>query len=238
MCQHEMFVYSADPNSPGQPVFNVEHDDRPCCSPPQDATGLQAIIRQPVCGGVYRPTVQAFSVSQDPPPKNIEDVKEMWTEDQSVNVEGYAGSMEVVGPYLCIGSLCDSKFKAQAPGAFGDENRRGEYGKIVREGAEDAEDVCRQCCTDADNFEIKFEKENAQQPLWSEAQWQGKMWNKAKLLSALFLLDYMFFEQDGAFECCPDPNTICRIKCCDLYCCGALVPCYCELPKGGDESSD
>eukprot|EP00658_Telonema_sp_P-2_P031729 TRINITY_DN23681_c0_g1_i5.p2 TRINITY_DN23681_c0_g1~~TRINITY_DN23681_c0_g1_i5.p2 ORF type:complete len:249 (+),score=71.87 TRINITY_DN23681_c0_g1_i5:254-1000(+) len=232
MCQHEMFIYA--PTTPGGPAITTPMDDRPCCSAPEDTTGLQAVIRQPVCGGVYRPTVQAFSVDQNPPPQNIEQLpeKELWTEDPQA--PGYNGSMEIVGPCLCIGSFCDATFKAQAPGAHDDENRRGEYGKIQREGVEDAEDLARECCSDADTYSIKFEKEGC--TFWSELDWNQKMWNKAKLLSALFLLDYMFFEDEGAFECCPEPGIICRIKCCDLYCCGALIPCYCTLHNNqGDD---
>jgi hypothetical protein len=228
MCQHEMFIYhSATEAGKHHPAFSQDHEDRPCCAAPTDARGLAAIIRQPVCGGVYRPTVQAFSVQQA---DTLEAVQELWTENK--DDPGYAGSMDIVGPYLCIGSFCDSTFQAQPPGQFGDENTRGMYGKIVKEGAEDAEDVARELCSDADNFTIKFEKDRTG---WTEDQWNDKMWNKAKLLSALFLLDYMFFEQEGAFECCPEPGIICRIKCCDLYCCGALIPCYCTLAQGGED---
>merc|ERR1711977_445694 len=219
MCQHEMFIYDAQNDA--HPVFDEDHSDRPCCSRPEDTTGLQAVIRQPVCGGVYRPTVQAMSVVNG---------EEKFGEKEGD--EGYHGSMDIVGPYLCIGSFCDSTFKAQPPGTFDDENKQGSYGKIVKEGVDDAEDLARECCTDADNFTIKFEKEKCG---WDELEWQTKMWNKAKLLSALFLLDYMFFENEGAFECCPEPDIICRIKCCDLYCCGALIPCYCSLHKGDSD---
>jgi hypothetical protein len=173
-----------------------------------------------------------MSVSQEPPPQKHEDVKELYAMEPGQ--PGFDGSMDIVGPYLCIGSLCDATFKAQAPGAFDDEARRGEYGKIKRAGVDDAGDLARECCTDADNYEVKFEKEDGE--FWQQAQWNVKMWNKAKLLSAVFLLDYMFFENEGAFECCPEPNTYCRIKCCDLYCCGALIPCYCALTKGNDDN--
>lgn len=214
MCQHEMYVYQ------GKVPGTV--DDRPCCGPPEmndPNNPLIGVLRQPVCGGVYRPTIQLMDATQD---GNVKDggIKEQLPTE------------ELVGPCLCIGSCCESKFHCQAPGQH--DEHQGAYGKIKKEGVSGGGDAFREIFTDADNFKLKFEKEAPF--MKSEQDWMFSMRAKARLLGGLFLLDYMFFEGDGAFECCPDPDTICRLKCCDLYCCGALVPCYIRLPNSnGDD---
>jgi len=213
MCQHEMFVYQG--SVPG------DVDDRPCCGPPENPDSnnpLIGVLRQPVCGGVYRPTIQLMEATQD-------DTVEKG------GIKEKEASEELVGPFMCIGSCCESKFHCQAPGQH--DEHKGQYGKIKKEGCGDAGDAFREIFTDADNFKLKFEKEAPF--MLSEGDWQFKMRAKARLLAGLILLDYMFFEGDGAFECCPDPDTICRLKCCDLYCCGALVPCYIRLPANSDD---
>jgi len=86
----------------------------------------------------------------------------------------------------------------------------------------DCMSMCLECCTDIDNFELSFVESYAynRDPNF-----------KACILSALFYLDYMFFEMDNGI-CHADDNglTITLFNC---YCSGCICPC-CITLKGGD----
>ena len=45
----------------------------------------------------------------------------------------------------------------------------------------------------------------------------------------LLLLDYMFFEDEGACQFQPW-RCVCKFKCCDCYCLGCIYPCSCNCP--------
>ena len=45
----------------------------------------------------------------------------------------------------------------------------------------------------------------------------------------LLLLDYMFFEDEGACQFQPW-RCVCKFKCCDCYCLGCIFPCSCNCP--------
>ena len=52
---------------------------------------------------------------------------------------------------------------------------------------------------------------------------------QALMIGALLLLDYMFFEDEGACQFQPW-RCVCKFKCCDLYCLGCIFPCSCNCP--------
>lgn len=117
-----------------------------------------------------------------------------------------------LGPNCCIGSCCDTKFDY-----YHGEEVVGKIEKVQKGGAEG---MAREMFTDADNFGIDFP------PNASEEE-------KAAMLGTMFLLDFMFFEDDGAMKC--DGGSL-EIKCCDMYCCGCKCPC--KLVCGGGEGGD
>ena len=49
------------------------------------------------------------------------------------------------------------------------------------------------------------------------------------MIGALLLLDYMFFEDEGACQFQPW-RCVCKFKCCDCYCLGCIFPCSCNCP--------
>lgn len=72
--------------------------------------------------------------------------------------------------------------------------------------------------TDADTFTMTFNQNLTVQ-------------QKATLLATNVFLDYLYFENGGAFECMPEPEVLCRLIICYQYCCGCLLPWKCELRK-------
>lgn len=119
------------------------------------------------------------------------------------------GSME--GPACCIGSCCDTKFTYR--NAAGEE--KGGVQKVVKGGAKGA---AKELFTDADNFGLEFD------PSMDEAQ-------RATMLGVMLLLDFWFFEDDGACDIAK-----CSVKCWDWYCCGCKIPCKisCNGGEGGE----
>lgn len=126
----------------------------------------------------------------------------------------------VSGPTCCVGGFCcDSTFTVQ------DANGTN-IGTIVNKRPTDDEGWARELLTDADRYTVSFPKDADPK-------------SKALLLGALFLLDYMIFENGGALDF-NLAKCSCVIKCCDLYCCGCLCPCKCDCScsdctDGGDE---
>jgi len=122
------------------------------------------------------------------------------------------------GPMCCIGSCCDSTFNVKSA--------QGDIGMIRKEGPEGLADMAAELLTDADNFTMSW-NQNIDMP------------TKVSLLGAMFLLDFMFFEDDGNFKCNPCTKE-CSIKLCDFFCCGMLVPCKikCDCSDDKDKNGD
>jgi hypothetical protein len=116
------------------------------------------------------------------------------------------------GPTCCVGSCCPSKFSYTNIKNPVDQG----YG-IEKKGADGIMNAGKELFTDADNFVIAFD------PAMTMDQ-------RGVLLASMFLLDFMFFEDDGA---CDLQN--CTIKLCDLYCCGCKMPCKLNLSQGDGE---
>lgn len=119
----------------------------------------------------------------------------------------------LTGPTGCIGAFCNSDFHyANAAGEVtgGISNKKGEKG------------CCASLCSDADDFELKFD------PAMNENQ-------RATMIGTMLMLDFMHFEDDGAFKC---DGKSCSVKCCDLYCCGCRVPLKIGCCYGDDRSDD
>jgi len=171
---------------------------------------LRGVIKMPTCGGGLTPTFEVFNVVN--------------------GVVDTQPEAEITGPTCCIGACCDAEFTMQAPGAK--DSDPGQYGKVMKEGFKDMESAAIQLFTDAQVFQLQFEQNSPY--FGDQSDWSRRMWTKAKLLGGLFALEYLFFEDDGIFQCCPEPDVLCSLKCCDLYCCGCIWPCKCECRKGDD----
>lgn len=113
---------------------------------------------------------------------------------------------QLKGPMCCIGSCCDTKF-SYMKGESGDETDA----HIKK----DSGDLDKELLTDADTFKLKFTDD------MDEAE-------RATMLGAMLLLDFMFFEDDGAFD-----MANCEIKFFDWFCCGCTIPCKLKLNNGG-----
>lgn len=114
----------------------------------------------------------------------------------------------------CIGGICcDHTFLVT-------DNNGNEIGKIVKERPESIGQIAQELGTDADNFTMYVQ----------ESLDPSK---KAAMLATLHLVDYMHFEDEGAANL-DIMNGHCQFKCCDLYCCGCVVPCHCSCGSKGD----
>lgn len=113
----------------------------------------------------------------------------------------------------CIaGMCCDHTFTVKDP--------NGNYmGKIVKERPEGLGQMAKELATDADNFTLYTPKDM-------------DVKRKATMLSALHLVDYMFFENEGDLNI-DIVNQKCKCKCCDMYCFGCVVPCACNCDCSG-----
>lgn len=120
---------------------------------------------------------------------------------------------QMKGPTCLIGSCCDTSFKFTPEGADGPSDT-----EIKKEGADGAEDMAKELLTDADTFKIEFDKD------MDEAQ-------RATMMGTQLLLDFMFFEGDGACDV-----QHCEVKLFDWFCCGVTIPCKlkCSNSEGGD----
>merc|ERR1712113_672880 len=117
----------------------------------------------------------------------------------------------------CIGGLCCDH-------TFNVEDASGNpIGKITKEAPESMGQYAKEMAGDADNFTFRVNKDLEKE-------------KKAALLAALHLIDYMFFEDEGAVNL-DIVNGQCSFKCFDWYCCGCKVPCKCDC-GGGDGDGD
>jgi hypothetical protein len=82
-------------------------------------------------------------------------------------------------------------------------------------------ECCVEACTDADTFNVTFED-------GIEAE------EKANSLAAVFLTDYMFFEQDNGMVTCV-PGGGLKFTCFQCYFFGCLIPCTGQCKNSGGE---
>lgn len=116
----------------------------------------------------------------------------------------------------CIaGICCDHTFTIKDP-------EGNEIGKIVKQKPSNFQELATEAISDADVFAIEFQKNLSTE-------------KKATLFGSLYLIDYMFFENEGEGNV-DLLNQNCSFKCCDLYCCGCTCPCTCSC--GGGDGGD
>lgn len=116
----------------------------------------------------------------------------------------------------CIGGMCcDHTF--EVTDADGQS-----IGKIVKERPENLAEFGKELATDADNFTLYVNQDLSTS-------------KKASIFSATYLIDYMFFENEGDanLDLC---NGTCSFKLCDCYCCGCVVPYTCKC--GGEDGKE
>ena len=125
------------------------------------------------------------------------------------SAEPYAS---ITGP-CCFGGAselcCKSKF----------EYKKGDtqIASMTKLAPSDCCACLKELCTDADKFSVEFED-------GIEAE------EKANSIAAVFLTDYMFFEQDQGICTVKDGGA--KLTCFQCYCFGCLIPCTCKAQKG------
>mmetsp|Transcript_13103 Transcript_13103/g.17155 ORF Transcript_13103/g.17155 Transcript_13103/m.17155 type:complete len:331 (+) Transcript_13103:44-1036(+) len=116
----------------------------------------------------------------------------------------------------CIGGICcDHTFEVSDP-------EGNPMGKIVKERPDDLTQAMKELVSDADVFTLEVPKDMDPK-------------KKAAMFSALHLIDYWLFESEGDVKL-DIVNGECSFKCCDMFCCGCIVPCSCSC--GGGDSND
>mmetsp|Transcript_46207 Transcript_46207/g.111995 ORF Transcript_46207/g.111995 Transcript_46207/m.111995 type:complete len:346 (-) Transcript_46207:1807-2844(-) len=99
-------------------------------------------------------------------------------------------------------------------------------GKIVKTRPDSIGQFATELATDADVFALELNQNSS-----LTAQ------QKANIFAGLYLIDYMFFENEGELKL-DAVNRECSFKCCDLYCCGCVCPCSCNCGGSDDEDED
>ncbi|KAH8047938.1 hypothetical protein JL720_15960 [Aureococcus anophagefferens] len=135
----------------------------------------------------------------------LEETEKLFVKQKIETMEAVANAVAGavgLGEFAALGETAN-KYDAYTSNGGRQSRRRRATGELVQ-----------QSLTDADNFVLNFPKDTDKK-------------TKAAMLSSLLLLEYMFFEDEGAFACDP-VNCACKFKCCDLYCCGCLTPCSCS----------
>ncbi|KAL7527508.1 hypothetical protein ACHAWF_002204 [Thalassiosira exigua] len=118
----------------------------------------------------------------------------------------------------CIAGLCcDHTFVVK-------DSEGNEIGRIVKQKPSDFQQLAVEIVSDSDVFAIEFER-------------NLDIRRKATLFGALYLIDYMFFENEGQGKI-DVVNQECAFKCCDCYCCGCVCPCNCRCGGGGGDGGD
>ncbi|KAL3938019.1 MAG: hypothetical protein SGBAC_006976 [Bacillariaceae sp.] len=118
----------------------------------------------------------------------------------------------------CIGGLfCDHTFEVT-------DKNGNVVGKIVKTKPAGLGEFAKEMASDADVFALEL---NQNSHLTTK--------QKANIFAGLYLIDYMFFENEGELNL-DAVNKKCSFKCCDLYCCGCVCPCSCNC--GGDDDKE
>lgn len=164
-----------------------------------DDQKIRSLMYQPRGGGGFRPTYNFYTG------ENIE------IDMEDYEIESLTQTAVVEGPQCCFGGFFESDFVVRTPGP--DPSQSQVFGNITKEGTRDLKSAARELLTDADNFKLNFD--NA-----ADAQM------RATMMANLVLLDFMFFENEGLFDCgFENGGLFCSIRPCDCYCYGCLCPC-------------
>jgi hypothetical protein len=119
---------------------------------------------------------------------------------------------QIKGPTCCIGAFCSSDFDY-----FKGEANEPTGAGIKKVAPKDCGKLCEEALTDADVFKVDFEADMDEN-------------DRVTMIAGMMLLDFMFFEDDGAVNL-----QKCEIKLFDFFCCGTKVPCKinCNNNSGG-----
>ena len=116
----------------------------------------------------------------------------------------------------CLELCCSSTFTVSSygMGQLGQKVGTGDVATIIKQKPRSLMGALREAITDADVYTMQLNPAARLAPQ-----------QKATLLGALVLTDFMFFERDTP----PCGNDGCNL--CQMYCCGCLVPCSCVNPN-------
>eukprot|EP00968_Pinguiococcus_pyrenoidosus_P011806 scaffold986_cov237-Pinguiococcus_pyrenoidosus.AAC.4 len=126
-------------------------------------------------------------------------------------------SAYVQGPCIfggCSELCCESDFPVSRK-----PDKSGDLALIKHLTPKDCGQACAEACTDTDRFSVSFSGGVSPE-------------EKAQILAATLLTDYMFFEQDNGM--CQFRDQKLYITCFECYCYGCLCPCN-IVCGGGNE---
>ena len=166
-----------------------------------------AYASQPKCGGYFTPTVNVFSRTQP-----------------GGGPEAFAPLFKVEGPCIfggCSELCCSSTFQVSAitkPDQIDQALKLGDVAIIKKTKPKGMCDCVREAFSDSDHFTVTFREGIGLTPQ-----------QKASMMGALILSDYMFFEKDGGM-CSATRNGDVKITVFECYCCGMTQPCNLYIP--------
>jgi len=177
-----------------------------------DDQKIRSFIYQPSGGGGFRPSYNFYSG------ENIN------IEMENAEIETLQNTAVVEGPQCCFGGFFESDFVVRSPGE--DPSQSQIYGNITKVGTKDLASAARELLTDADNFKIDFDP--AADPQM-----------RATMMANMVLLDFMFFENEGLFDCgFENGGVFCSVRPCDCYCYGCLCPCVLKCNSNDCQGGD
>lgn len=115
-------------------------------------------------------------------------------------------SLDLRGP-MCFGGCSELCFSSKFPAVNAAGNS---VGSVKKKKPETCMQACEECVSDVDRYSVKFTPE-------------AKPVDKAAMVSASFLADFMLFEQDNGM--CSQRNGEVYITCFQCYCFGCICPC-------------
>ena len=147
--------------------------------------------------------------------------------DRGIEPGSFRPLAKVEGPCLFGGcsELClDSHYPVSTfgKGEFATRKKLGDLARITKRRPSNFGDVASQALGDADTFTMDFAPGSNLAPQ-----------QKATMMAALLLVDYMFFEKDNGM--CDCNNQTIKITFCQSYCYGwqCNYNCYCRTPSVG-----
>ena len=166
-----------------------------------------AYASQPKCGGYFTPTVNVFSRTQP-----------------GGGPEAFAPLFKVEGPCIfggCSELCCSSTFQVSGmskPDQIDQALKLGDVAIIKKTKPKGMCDCVREAFSDSDHFTVTFREGIGLTPQ-----------QKASMMGALILSDYMFFEKDGGM-CSSTRNGDVKITVFECFCCGTTQPCNVYIP--------
>ena len=231
---HSLLMHFSPAWDPNRVLMTMERPGCGCCCGPKPCLNMMTCgdpCREEVILHAGHVTGRAGSVENPNPVMTLTQPKQCCsmnggctpTIDIADTGNASVPHAQIKGP-TCFGGCaefcCENHFKYESVGG-GQGSGQGS-GEIVHLTPKTCWELFCQCCTDVDNYHVNF------------AGGAGPI-DKANMVAASVLIDYMFFEVDNGL-CSYDPeNKVLYITVTLCFCWGALIPCNICIPlSSGD----